>query len=89
MRREQLQGGRQEPVERSRVDRVEGGRAARADLLRGRSRRSSLRAARITSVPSSRAARAVARPMSALPPMTTTVCPSSCGVMPACALLGV
>src|SRR3954471_5595020 len=33
----------------------------------------------MTSAPSARARRAVSRPMPALPPMTTTVCPSSSG----------
>src|SRR6266446_5098078 len=44
-----------------------------------RCRRSGSRAVRITSAPSSRARRAVSNPMPALPPITTTVCPSSSG----------
>ena len=44
-----------------------------------RSRRSGLRAVMITSAPSARARRAVSSPMPALPPITTTVCPSSAG----------
>src|SRR5215208_6995615 len=43
------------------------------------SRRSGLRPARMTSAPSARARRAVSRPIPALPPMTTTICPSSSG----------
>ncbi len=42
-------------------------------------RRSGLRAVRMTSAPSARARRAVSSPMPALPPITTTVCPSSSG----------
>jgi hypothetical protein len=42
-------------------------------------RRSGFRAVRTTSAPSARARRAVSSPMPALPPITTTVCPSSSG----------
>ena len=41
--------------------------------------RSGSRPVRITSAPSARARRAVSSPMPALPPITTTVCPSSSG----------
>src|SRR3954468_19324539 len=41
--------------------------------------RSGLRPVRMTPAPSARARRAVSRPMPALPPMTTMVCPSSSG----------
>src|SRR5205085_2575591 len=43
------------------------------------SRRDLSRPVRITSAPSARARRAVSSPMPALPPITTTVCPSSSG----------
>src|SRR6202011_2475611 len=45
-----------------------------------RCRQSGSRAVRITSAPSSRASRAVSRPMPELPPITTTVCPASSGL---------
>jgi hypothetical protein len=41
--------------------------------------RSGLRPVRMTSAPSARARRAVSRPMPALPPIKTTVCPASSG----------
>jgi hypothetical protein len=41
--------------------------------------RSGLRPVRMTSAPSARARRAVSSPMPALPPITTTVCPTSAG----------
>ena len=47
--------------------------------LAARSRRSGVRAARISFAPSARASRAVSSPMPALPPITTTVCPRSPG----------
>jgi NADP-dependent 3-hydroxy acid dehydrogenase YdfG len=43
------------------------------------SRRSGFRPARTTSAPSLRARRAVSRPIPALPPITTTLCPASSG----------
>ena len=45
-------------------------------------RRSGLRPVRMTSAPSARARRAVSSPMPALPPITTTVWPSSSGSRP-------
>ena len=47
--------------------------------LAARCRRSGFRPVRITLAPSARARRAVSSPMPALPPITTTVCPSSSG----------
>src|ERR1700694_5816464 len=47
--------------------------------LAARRRRSGPRPARISLAPSARARRAVSSPMPALPPITTTVCPSSSG----------
>src|SRR5215217_3034222 len=60
-----------------------GSAASKAALLRApssraaRSRRPAPRAVMMTSAPSARARRAVSYPIPALPPMTTTVCPSS------------
>jgi hypothetical protein len=57
-------------------------RRRRCSAPRGRapcSSRSGVRPVRTTSAPSLRARRAVSSPMPALPPMTTTVWPSSCG----------
>ena len=67
----------EEPVEPVEVGGVEGRTAQRAELRAARSSRSGSRAVRTTSAPSARARRAVSRPMPALPPITTTVCPSS------------
>ncbi len=71
----------EEPLQRGGVGGVQGRRVLGADLGRGWRSRSGSRPTRTTSAPSERARRAVSRPIPALPPIRTTVCPASSLVM--------
>ena len=69
----------EELLEAIEVRRVESGTAQCVELERRVLRRSGLRLVSMAPAPSPRARPAVSNPIPELPPITTTVCPRSCG----------